>query len=103
MKKVYRVNMSDLKIIEELLKKEYETLGGRGLTSRIVTEEVPPSSHPLGKENKLVFAPGLLAGTSAACSGRLSVGARDYFSHSSQIRYQCLRRSHSGSRRLSHS
>lgn len=76
MKKVYRVNMSDLKIIEELLKKEYETLGGRGLTSRIVTEEVPPSSHPLGKENKLVFAPGLLAGTSAACSGRLSVGAK---------------------------
>lgn len=76
MKKIYRVNMTDLKVKEESPGKEYEGLGGRGLTSTIVAKEVPAASHPLGKENKLVFAPGLLGGTSAPCSGRLSVGAK---------------------------
>ena len=76
MNKVYRVNMTDLKVKEEPLAKEYERLGGRGLTSSIVAKEVPAASHPLGSENKLVYAPGLLGGTSAASSGRLSVGAK---------------------------
>ena len=38
--------------------------------------EVEPTCHPLGPKNKLVFAPGLLSGTVAANSGRLSVGAK---------------------------
>ncbi|MFQ6067162.1 MAG: aldehyde ferredoxin oxidoreductase family protein [bacterium] len=76
MKKIYRVNMSDLKIKEESLGKEDERLGGRGLTSSIIAKEVPANSHPLSEENKVVFAPGLLGGTSAPCSGRLSVGAK---------------------------
>jgi len=38
-------------------------LGGRALTSTIVSKEVPPLCHPLGRENKLVFAAGLLGGT----------------------------------------
>ncbi|MDY0039534.1 MAG: aldehyde ferredoxin oxidoreductase N-terminal domain-containing protein, partial [Desulforhabdus sp.] len=42
---------------------EYAGLGGRGLTSAIVAKEVPPMCHPLGAENKLVIAPGLLSGT----------------------------------------
>jgi aldehyde:ferredoxin oxidoreductase len=37
---------------------------------------VPPLCHPLGPENKLVIAPGLLSGTTAPCSGRLPVGAK---------------------------
>jgi aldehyde:ferredoxin oxidoreductase len=32
--------------------------------------------HPLGAENKLVIAPGLLSGTTSAMSGRLSVGCK---------------------------
>ncbi len=55
---------------------EYAGLGGRGLTSAIVAKEVPPTCHPLGAENKLVIAPGLLSGTSGAMSGRLSVGTK---------------------------
>jgi aldehyde:ferredoxin oxidoreductase len=55
---------------------EYAGLGGRALTSAIVSKEVPPLCHPLGAENKLVIAPGLLSGTGAAMSGRLSVGAK---------------------------
>jgi aldehyde:ferredoxin oxidoreductase len=55
---------------------DYAGLGGRGLTSAIVATEVPADAHPLGPENKLVIAPGLLSGTAAATSGRLSVGCK---------------------------
>jgi aldehyde:ferredoxin oxidoreductase len=74
--KIYRVNMSDLTSTIEDVPEAWAGLGGRGLTSTIVAAEVPPTSHPLGKHNKLVFAPGLLAGTNAANSGRLNVGAK---------------------------
>jgi aldehyde:ferredoxin oxidoreductase len=55
---------------------EYAGLGGRALTSAVVSKEVPPLCHPLGADNKLVIAPGLLSGTTAAMSGRLSVGCK---------------------------
>ena len=55
---------------------EYAGMGGRALTSALVSKEVPPLCHALGAENKLVIAPGLLSGTSAAMSGRLSVGCK---------------------------
>jgi aldehyde:ferredoxin oxidoreductase len=51
-------------------------LGGRALTSKMVLDEVPATCHPLGAHNKLVIAPGLLSGTPAANSGRLSVGGK---------------------------
>jgi aldehyde:ferredoxin oxidoreductase len=55
---------------------EYAGIGGRALTSALVAKEVPPLCHPLGAENKLVIAPGLLSGTTSAMSGRLSVGCK---------------------------
>ncbi len=55
---------------------DYAGFGGRGMTSAIVSKEVPPLCHPLGPENKFVIAPGLLSGTAAAMSGRLSVGCK---------------------------
>jgi aldehyde:ferredoxin oxidoreductase len=55
---------------------EYVGLGGRGLTSMIINAEVPPKCDPLGPENKLIFAPGLLSGTSLVNTSRLSVGAK---------------------------
>jgi aldehyde:ferredoxin oxidoreductase len=55
---------------------EYTGLGGRALTSAIVSKEVPPLCHPLGGENKLVIAPGLLSGSASAMSGRISVGCK---------------------------
>ncbi len=54
----------------------YAGLGGRALTSTIIAKEVPPLCHPLGEENKLVIAPGLLSGSAAAMSGRISVGCK---------------------------
>ncbi|MGZ3648068.1 MAG: aldehyde ferredoxin oxidoreductase family protein [Syntrophales bacterium] len=55
---------------------EYAGLGGRAFTSAVISKEVPPLCHPLGEDNKLVIAPGLLSGTSAAQSGRISVGCK---------------------------
>lgn len=60
----------------EELPERWRSLGGRGLTSAVVAEEVPPGADPLGPENRLVLAPGVLAGTSVPNSGRLSVGAK---------------------------
>jgi aldehyde:ferredoxin oxidoreductase len=55
---------------------DYAGMGGRALTSALVSKEVPPLCHPLGENNKLVIAPGLLSGTTAAMSGRISVGCK---------------------------
>ncbi len=74
--KIFRVNMGDLSVKIEDVPAALQGLGGRALTSTIVAAEVPPTCHPLGKYNKLVFAPGLLSGTRAANSGRLSAGAK---------------------------
>ena len=73
---IYRVNMSDLSFKIEEVPADWMGLGGRGLTSTIVAAEVDPECHPLGPNNKMVFAPGLLSGTSAANSGRNSLGAK---------------------------
>src|SRR5665811_2423417 len=51
-------------------------LGGRGLTSALVAAEVNPTSDPMGPDNLLVVAAGILAGTSVPNSGRISVGAK---------------------------
>ncbi len=76
MDKIFRVNMTDLTTAVEDCPADWAGHGGRGLTSTIVAAEVPPTCDPLGPNNKLVFAPGLLTGTPAANSGRLSAGAK---------------------------
>jgi aldehyde:ferredoxin oxidoreductase len=74
--KILRVNMSDLSVKSEDLPEAYQGLGGRGLTSAIVSNEVDPTCSPIGANNKLIFAPGLLGGTNCANSGRISVGGK---------------------------
>lgn len=74
--RIFRVNMTNLTTSVEEIPADWAGHGGRGLTSTIVAAEVPPTCHPLGPSNKLVFAPGLLSGTAAANSGRLSCGAK---------------------------
>ena len=55
---------------------DYAGLAGRAMTSTVVHNEVPADCHPLGPENKVVIAPGMLSGTAAVTSGRLSVGCK---------------------------
>jgi aldehyde:ferredoxin oxidoreductase len=73
---ILRLDMTDRTYKLEDVPKAYQWLGGRGLTSTIVHDEVPPTCHPLGPNNKLVFAPGIVTGTAAPTSARVSVGAK---------------------------
>ncbi|MGD0918872.1 MAG: aldehyde ferredoxin oxidoreductase C-terminal domain-containing protein [Thermodesulfobacteriota bacterium] len=73
---ILRVNMTDRTYRLSEVPEAYRTLGGRGMTSTIVSDEVSPLCHPLGPNNKLVFAPGIVTGTSASTSARISVGAK---------------------------
>ena len=78
MDKILRINMGNEggpQASEEPLG-DYTGLGGRGMTSAIIATEVPPLCHPLGKDNKLVIAPGMLSGSHAVQSGRVSVGCK---------------------------
>ena len=74
--KIFRINMTELTTSIEDVPADWMGHGGRGLTSTIVAAEVEPTCHPLGAKNKLVIAPGLLSGTVAANSGRISCGAK---------------------------
>ena len=51
-------------------------LGGRTLSSRLVSREVPPACDPLGRHNKLFFCTGPLSGTIVSSSDRLSIGGK---------------------------
>jgi aldehyde:ferredoxin oxidoreductase len=57
---ILRVNMSDLSVKHQNVPESFRRLGGRVLTSNIVSIEVEPTCNPVGPNNKLVFAPGLL-------------------------------------------
>jgi len=76
MAKILRVNMSDRSVKHEEVPEKYRLMGGRWLTSGIVSDEVDPLCHPLGPNNKLIFAPGIVTGTIAPTSGRVSVGGK---------------------------
>lgn len=78
MDKILRINMGTAGGPEAKAESlgDFAGLGGRAMTSAIVSSEVPPLCHPLGEDNKLVIAPGLLSGSLAAMSGRISVGCK---------------------------
>ncbi|MCP4751207.1 MAG: aldehyde ferredoxin oxidoreductase [Proteobacteria bacterium] len=79
--KILRVNMTTLSTDFEDLPEDLKILGGRALTSRILTDEVPPETDPLGPEAKLIFATSPLAGTMAPSCGRFSIGAKSPLTH----------------------
>ena len=74
--KFLRVDMSHETTRFEEVPQPCLGLGGRGLTSAVINTEVPPKCDPLGPENKLIFAPGILSGTSFVNTSRMSVGAK---------------------------
>jgi len=74
--KFIRINMADKSLKHEEVPPEYQMLGGRGLTSLMIHNDVPPTCDPLGPENKLIIAPGYLSGTVLVNSSRLSIGAK---------------------------
>ena len=74
--KFLKIDMTSQTIATTDVPAEYAGLGGRGLTSIMINNEVPATCDPLGPENKLIIAPGYLSGTVLVNSSRLSIGAK---------------------------
>ena len=76
--KVLRVNLSEGTIVteerDEIFYRRY--LGGRGFIAHTLLKDMKPKADPLGPDNVLVFATGILTGAPVAGSGRHSVGAK---------------------------
>ena len=71
-----RVDMTSQRVERSPLPEAWALLGGRALSARILIEECDATCDPLGPDNLLIFAPGVLSGSAAPTSGRLSVGAK---------------------------
>ena len=76
MARIYRIDVGRQKIATEHVSEAYTYLGGRGLSAAILHDEIDPGVEPLSAGNKCIIAPGLLGGTTAPCSGRLSCGGK---------------------------
>lgn len=76
MAEIIRVNMTDLEVKIAPVPEKYAILGGRGLISQVLLDEVDPTCEPLGRYNKLIVCPGVLGGTRVSTSGRLSIGGK---------------------------
>ena len=76
MEKILRLNMKMKLFSMEDISSEYSQFGGRGLIAKILSNEVEANCDPLGPENKLIVCTGLLTGTMAPCSGRISIGGK---------------------------
>ena len=76
--KLIRINLKTNSIVQDEIdsKSKYFLLGARGLTSKIICNEVDPICDPLSSENKLIIANGLLAGSPFPNSARTSIGGK---------------------------
>ncbi|MDI6768190.1 MAG: aldehyde ferredoxin oxidoreductase C-terminal domain-containing protein [Anaerolineales bacterium] len=73
---IWRVNVGQRNLTREPAPESWSRLGGRGLSARILLDEVDPSCDPLGAGNKLIFAPGLLVGHMLSSCDRISIGGK---------------------------
>ncbi len=72
MGKILRVDLSSGTVVEESLKEEdcRMFLGGSGLATKYLFDEVPKGADPLGPDNLLIFMTGPLTGTESPSAGR---------------------------------
>lgn len=72
---ILRVNLTEKTIKKEELNLDdaLKFIGGRGLGTKILMDEVDPKTDALSSENKLIFATGPLTGTSTPTGGRYMV------------------------------
>ena len=73
--KILRVDLTNgsfaVEDLDEDLAKDY--IGGRGLATRMLYDEIDPAIDPLSPDNKLIFATGPLTGTGAISGSRYMV------------------------------
>jgi aldehyde:ferredoxin oxidoreductase len=74
--KIWRIDTNTQQHSIEDVPENWQHLGGRGLLARIMLDEVVPTCDPLGPNNKLVFAPGLLVGHRLSSLDRISIGGK---------------------------
>ena len=76
--KLLRIDLSNRTITEEDIpeSKHRKYLGGAGLATKYLWDEVPAGADPLGPENRLIFMAGSLTGVVAPSTGRFSVVAK---------------------------
>lgn len=76
--KVLRVNLSTSEINTAEFGPQYTELylGGRGVASRVLYDEVPPEVEPFDPDNRLIFSPGALHGTAVPAASRTTVATR---------------------------
>jgi aldehyde:ferredoxin oxidoreductase len=74
--RILRVDMTAQTASFEEFPADWKLLGGRALSAKILMSECDPACDPLGPDNVLVMAPGVLSGTSAPTSGRISMGGK---------------------------
>ena len=74
--RILRVDMTTQTASFDGFPADRKLLGGRSLSAQILLEECDPACDPLGPDNVLVMAPGVLSGTSAPTSGRISMGGK---------------------------
>ena len=76
--KVLRVDLTTGRMwVDEPSEHLYRTyIGGRGIVLRYLLSEMRAQVDPLGPENLLVFAPGVLTGTTLPGTGRHGLGAK---------------------------
>lgn len=74
--KFIKVDLTTQDVTAIAMPEKFAGCGGRELTSRFINAQVPPDCNPVGAENKLILAPGILSGTSLVNTGRLSIGAK---------------------------
>lgn len=76
--KILHVNLTTGKTeVESPAEEIYRKLvGGRALVAYLLLRDLPKGADPLGPENLLIFAPGVMQGTSLPGVGRHGVGAK---------------------------
>lgn len=76
--KLLRVNLTDGTIQVEQQGMVYwrRYMGGWNLIADVLLREVPAGAKPLGPDNKLIFAPGVVGGLPFSGASRCAVGAR---------------------------
>ena len=73
---IWRINARTHEFSREPVPTEWAHLGGRALLSKIMVDEMDAACDPLGPDNKLIFAPGLLVGYHLSSCDRISIGGK---------------------------
>ncbi len=77
--KLLRVNLTNGTTAIEGSSKYFDYIGGKGMANRIIYDEVPAGTDPISPDNKVVLAVGPNTGSSAPCSGRLTISTLSPF------------------------